>query len=468
METTTVPKASPDPLPELAAFLAPFAALFRRATSHVSLERYVTGLLTDLPRKNCDLIAAAVAGTSTERLQHLLTDATWDAVALDEARVKQLVAVSPPDGILALDDTGLPKQGKASVGVSRQYSGTLGKIGNCQVVVTGEYIADEPTRSDPLHWPVSAQLYLPDRWAGDAPRRERCHVPTEITFQTKLELAVALIDRAQGWGVPFSIVALDAGYGDQPPLLAELDQRDLAYVAAVTRTFGVRLPEEVAAAATLRPPYGGQGQPPKARPAPLYTAEAALAALPEGAWHAVTWRERPGTPLRHLCAAVRVHWATGTPRHSTSHRRVQTGPEGWLLGTRPLPGEEGEAKFYFLKLSADAPLQRLVELAHSRWPIEQFYEDGKGECGLDDYQGRRWDGLHRHLALVMLAYSWLVWQRLHPPPTASGDGLSPLRPAAIAASGTSRRAALAVRGSGPLAHRDRPDQALPSPSQLTK
>ena len=113
---------------------------------------------------------------------------------------------------------------------------------------------------------------------------------------------------------------------------------------------------------------------------------------------------------------MRVHWATGTPQHSTSHSRVQTGPEGWLLGTRPWAGEEGEAKFYFLKLPADTPLQRLVELAHSRWPIEQFYEDGKGECGLDDYQGRRWDGLHRHLALVMLAYSWLAWQRLHPPP----------------------------------------------------
>src|SRR5579862_8437804 len=139
METTAVPRASPDPLPELATYLAPFASLLHRAESRASLERYVTGLLTDLPRKNCDTIAAALAGTSAERLQHLLTDATWDAAALDEARVNALVPLSPPDGILAIDDTGLPKQGKASVGVSRQYSGTLGKIGNCQVVVTAEY-----------------------------------------------------------------------------------------------------------------------------------------------------------------------------------------------------------------------------------------------------------------------------------------------------------------------------------------
>lgn len=120
-------KACPAPLPELGAFLAPFAPLFRRRESRESLERYATGLLTDLPRKNCDTIAAAVAGTSTERLQHLLTDADWDPVALDHRRVQSLAALSPPRGILALDDVGLPKQGARSAGVQRQYCGALGK-----------------------------------------------------------------------------------------------------------------------------------------------------------------------------------------------------------------------------------------------------------------------------------------------------------------------------------------------------
>jgi len=473
METTITPRASPDPVPEVADFLAPFTPLFHRPASRESLERYVTGLLTDLPRKNCDTIAAAIAGTSIERLQHLLTDAAWDTAALDEARVKRLVALSPPDGVLALDDTGLPKQGKASVGVSRQYSGTLGKIGNCQVVVTAEYIADEPTRSDPLHWPVSAQLYLPERWAADSERRRRAHVPEAVSFQTKLELALALIDRARRWGVPFRLVAVDAGYGDQPPFLAGLDQRGLDYVVAVTRTFGVRRPDEVAEAATTQPVYGGRGQPPKPRPAPLHTAEAVLTALPEEAWQAVTWRERDGNPLRWMCAAVRVHWATGAATHSTSHHRVQTGVEGWLLGTRPLAGEEGEPKYYFAQLPADTSLLRLMELAHSRWPIEQFYEDSKGECGLDDYQGRRWDGLHRHLALVMLAYSCLVWQRLQPatpptPPPAEAGGLSPLGTASLIASGASGHAALAVRGSRALADRNRADKSLPPTSELTE
>lgn len=137
MKSNIVPKASPDALPELAAFLEPFAPLFRRHTSRDSMERYLTGLLSDLPHKTADTIAAAVAGTSTERLQHLLTDAAWDVQALDEARVKHVLAIHPPTaGILVLDDTGLPKKGTESVGVAAQYSGTLGKSGNCQVVVS--------------------------------------------------------------------------------------------------------------------------------------------------------------------------------------------------------------------------------------------------------------------------------------------------------------------------------------------
>jgi SRSO17 transposase len=136
MAMHVVPKASPATLPELAPSLAPFAPLFRRSTSRESLERYIPGLLTDLAHKNCDTIAAAVAATSTERLHHLLTDAVWAPRALDEQRVRALVAQSPPQGILVLDDTGLPKQGRSSVGVARQYSGTLGKITNGQGIVS--------------------------------------------------------------------------------------------------------------------------------------------------------------------------------------------------------------------------------------------------------------------------------------------------------------------------------------------
>ena len=452
MKATHVPKASPDALPELAAFLAPFAPLFRRHTSRDSLERYVTGLLTDLPHKTADTIAAAVAGTSTERLQHLLTDATWDATALDEARVKRLLAVHPPtSGVLVFDDTGLPKKGSESVGVAAQYSGTLGKIGNCQVVVSAQYLADDPASSTPLHFPVSAQLYLPESWISDDQRRKRTHVPAEIRQQTKPEMALALLARAQAWGMPIQAVVVDAGYGDNPNFLQGLDDRQIPYVCAVESTFGVRLPEEVRAAEEQLPTYQGRGQPRKPRPARRYSVKELIEAQPEEAWQTIEWRAGTKGTMQAQVLALRVQWATGSPRHSTSHSRVQTGPEGWLLAERPVsaptrqePGtdesrppdntalqearaehEEQETKCWFSTLPPDTSLQRLVTLAHARWVIEQFYEDAKQECGLDDFQGRRWDGLHRHLALVMVAYSFLALQRLQLPPPA-GEAFSPL------------------------------------------
>src|SRR5260221_5152541 len=258
MNKTRVPKASPEPLPELAAFLEPFAPLFRRHTSRDSMERYLTGLLSDLPHKTCDTIADVIAGTTIERLQHLLTDAAWDPLSLDEARVKRLLMLHPvTDGILVFDDTGLPKKGTESVGVEPQYSGTLGKIGNCQVVVSAEYLADDPASSTPFHWPVSAQLFLPESWVADAKRRKRTHVPGDIGEQTKPEIALSLLDRGRAWGVPIQALVVDAGYGDNPNFLLGLDERQVPYVCAVQSTFGVRLPDEVQAAAQEIPRMAG-------------------------------------------------------------------------------------------------------------------------------------------------------------------------------------------------------------------
>jgi SRSO17 transposase len=466
MQTSVVPKASPEPLPELATYLAPFAPLFRRSTSRASVERYLTGLLTDLPRKNCDTIAAAVAGTSTERLQHLLTDATWAPQALDQQRVRALVAQSPPQGLLVLDDTGLPKQGRGSVGVARQYSGTLGKVANCQIVVTAHYVADEPTSSTPVHWPLSARLYVPESWASDSARRAKVHVPTAVAFRTKPELALTLLDQARAWAVPFACVVSDAGYGDNPTFLKGLDGRQVAYVVGVSSTFGLRRPEEVRAATTVpRSRPRGRGQPKKPRPAPLHEAQAVLAALPAERWQTITWREYAGRVLCKQFAAVRMHWGTGGAQLSTTHHRVYTGPQGWLLGERPVPGEHGDIKWYYSNLPVDTPLKRLVELAHSRWPIEQFYEDAKGECGLDDYQGRRWDGLHRHLALVMLAYSFMAHQRWIP---ADSAGFSPLWGAFVVPGSPSPGAGVALPRCRAMAHRNQSDRSLSPQADLTK
>jgi SRSO17 transposase len=218
---------------------------------------------------------------------------------------------------------------------------------------------------------------------------------------------------------------------DNPHFLQGLDERQVPYVCAVQSTLGCRLPDEVQATAAQTPLYGGRGQPRKPRPAPLYTVKELIEAQPASAWQPIEWREGTKGTMRVQALALRVHWATGSPRHSTSHSRVHTGPQGWRLPERPVPEavaddspspsveaaqkEEGKIKYWFSVLPEGISLSRLVLLAHARWVIEQFYEDAKQEGGLDHLQGRSWDGLHRHLALVMLAYSFLAWQRLHLP-----------------------------------------------------
>ena len=334
MESLVVPKASPAPLPEVAAYLAPLAPLFRRPQSRHSLERYVTGLLTDLPRKNCQAIAAAVAGTSTERLQHLLTDADWDPAVLDAARVRRLAAASPASGVLIIDDTGLAKQGRASAGVARQYSGTLGKVGNCQVVVSAEYAADAPSATRPLHWPVTARLYLPEPWADDADRRERAAVPSDVGFATKPVIALDLVDQAVAWGVPFAVVVADANYGSTPTFLDGLEARGLAYVAAVDSDFGLRWPDEVRAAAAPPPPYGGRGRPRRTPLPPRHTAAALAATIPDDAWRTASWRAGTAGPLRKRVAALRLHRGTGS-RAGNTRARITTGPEAGSWSSAP-------------------------------------------------------------------------------------------------------------------------------------
>jgi SRSO17 transposase len=441
--------------PEFLAFLRPFADLFYRSEGRWAMNRYVLGLLALIKRKNCERIAAAVVGTSGDKLQALLTDIPWDYSQMDHLRVDLLLKqATVGDGALIFDDTGIPKQGHDSVGVARQYSGTLGKVGNCQISVTCRY-------ADPGYtWPVAGRLYLPRAWTDDDKRRAKAKVPKEVKFQTKAEIALALLDQAKGWGIPHEAVTADCNYGDNPNFLAGLEARNEPYVVAVPRDFTVRLPAELAKASQeadqadptgpgatnvsvsegepapdiaagnqVRTAEGGSKAKPKRRGrppnpprvlspeerAPLHKACELTRTQPESVWQAITYREGAKGPIIKEFLALRACRAL---KGNAAGEGAYTSSEGWLIGERPLVGHDGEPKWYYSNFPAEAALSRMAEVGHRREPIERGYRVGKDGLGLDDAEVRLWHGFHRHQALVMLAETWLVLQRQWPEPIA--------------------------------------------------
>lgn len=417
-------KAGTAPLGDLAEFLEPFSGLVRRAESRRALERYATGLLSDVPQKNASALGRALPGTNGQCLQEFLTRTAWDAAEMDRLRVREMLArASVGGGLLVVDDTGFAKKGEHSVGVARQDSGTLGRVDNCQVLVTLHYV------DRVFDWPVAGRLYLPESWAEDPGRRRRARVPEAVPFQTKGQIALDLIDRALEAGLHPRAVVVDAGYGDQPAFLDGLEARELPYVAGLKSTVRFRPAEAVEAdpGTQVRPPYAGRGRP--RRPErledriPAEEVGALLGTLPEEAWQTVAWRQGTKGALVKPFARLRAYRVGPRGRH----RPVS----GWLLFERPLPGHKGETKYAFVWGLDALSLEACVEVAHQRWVIERFYQDAKGELGLDDYEGRLWTGFHRHVSLVMLAHSYLTLRqsygadvRQEPPEPggAEGDG----------------------------------------------
>jgi SRSO17 transposase len=363
-----------------------------------------------------------VPGTSEQRLREFLTNMQWDEEDLNRQRVDKMIAEATlDDGVLVLEDTGLPKQRKASVGVARQDSGTLGKVGNCQIAVTCCYTDVQAT------WPVAVRLYLPRAWAEDAERRQNAHVPPEVPFQTKPEIALRLLDQARAWGVPHRCVVADAGSGDTPPFLAGLEARQQRYVMGVCADFRVR--------------HQRTGTSPAQR------VEQLRQALPRWQWRTIRWRQGTKGWLRKKCVAVRC----GRVTHGGQQQ------VGWLLGERAPRSQPEERKYYWSNLPAAAAVEELAGYAHRRYAIEPFHEEAKGEVGWDQYQGRLWSGFHRHTATVLLAYSFLVWLELRHRHGPRGRGRprapvspSPGPPAADAASDPSRGRPVAPPPSGPM------------------
>jgi SRSO17 transposase len=410
-----IPKAGPEPLGDLAAFLEPFAALLRRSESRQTLERYVTGLLADLPRKTASDMGRSLPETNHQRLQELLTRTAWEVAEMDRLRMGLMSErASVGEGVLIVDDTGLPKKGTHSVGVARQYSGTLGRIDNCQVLVTSHYV------DAVFDWPLGARLYLPKSWTENAERLQKADVPEDVAFQTKGAIALELTDRALEAGLRLRAAVADAGYGDQPLLLDGWEARSMPYLVAVGTNWSLRPAEAVEADPGEAPPApkAGRGRPKKASSLkdriPSVRAGTLLAALPEEAWQVLAWRNGEKGPLVKSFACVRVYRTRERGEHHPS--------SGYLIGERPLAGHRGDEKQYFAWGLDDLSLTDLVDLAHVRWVIERFYQDAKGELGLDDYEGRRWHGLHRHVALVMLAHSFMTLRQSYGPETRARNG----------------------------------------------
>lgn len=369
---------------------------------------YLRGLLEDGKRKSLEPMVSRLGGEADyQSMQQFLTDSPWDPALVVRAVAER---VCPEIEIEAwvLDDTGFPKQGKRSPGVKRQYSGTLGKTGNCQVGVSVHAVGSKGTA--PLGW----ALYLPEEWCSDEERRRLAKIPDEVTFKTKSELGGELVERAAGWEVSKAPVLGDAAYGDNTELRKRLDAAETEYVFSVSAETAVFEPETAFA---VPAPKRASGRPPKRlRPdrEPVAIGEL-VADLDPGHWQALAFRDGPdGEPMTSRFAFLRVRAG-----HLWHKGYVEEPPhEEWLIAEWP-EGEEEPTDYWLSNLPADAEPERLARLARLRWKIELDYRQLKGELGLDHYEGRGWLGWYHHTALVTAAHGFLTLERLrdfHPRP----------------------------------------------------
>lgn len=358
---------------------------------------YVRGLLATGGRKATASMAARVSDGNVQAMQQFIGQSPWPWDPLRQGLAHRLVETLHPVAAWVVDDTGFPKKGSHSVGVARQYSGTLGKIGNCQVAVSLHYATDDAAA------PLDFALYLPEEWLEEK-RRQEAGIPEEVTFQPKWALALALIDRALAWEVPRGVISADAGYGNITEFRMGLAERQLLFVVGVQNTTTVWVdPGNLVA-----PPRGRRGRPrrkPSGVGAPISVAEMSQS-WPQERWQHVTWREGTKGPMTSRFAAARV-----LPSHSYQHG----GPKEeilWLLAEWP---EEAATptKFWLGNLPGDTSLLSLVRLAKIRWWVEQGYQQLKDELGLDHYEGRTWQGWHHHVTMTMLAFAFLTLESLY-------------------------------------------------------
>ena len=385
-----------------------FSGMGRVERRHAML-LYTTGLLLDGERKSIEPMAARVAENESQteamrqRLQQCVSVSDWSD---DEVRSRLALEVDsrlPEVAALVLDDTGFAKKGTYSVGVARQYSGTLGRTDNCQVA-TSLHLAGE--RGSVC---IGMRIYLSKEWARSRKRRKLVGVPSTVKFQRKWEIALSQLDDAARWGVRKHPVLFDAGYGDITEFRDGVTSRGLKYVAQVAGTLKFWIPG------------CAPGEEHHARGDKPLAVKDIASFIGRRLYRSVSWREGSRGKQRTNVAALRV-------RCAHQHGRGKTpGAEEWLLCEWP-DDESAPTKFWLSTLPADTSLKQLVRFAKLRWRVERDYQELKGEVGLDHFEGRTWRGFHHHATLCAVAHGFLALHRALSPPIHqeldAGDGSS--------------------------------------------
>jgi SRSO17 transposase len=402
MGTAVVEMVASGPRQRLLAFVEEMVRPLPHVRQRENALVYVRGLVEQGGRKSLQptLFRLGESPARYESVQQFLADSPWEPTLLIRGCAER---VAPEIGVLAwiVDDTGIAKDGEHSPGVKRQWSGTLGKIDNCQVSVSVHAVGQRGTL--PLGW----RLYLPEEWCADGRRRARAKIPASVEFETKPALACGLIEQAATWQIPLAPILADQAYGDDTDLRTRLDERELEYVLAVGVQTSVYPPGTNFAVPERA---GGTGRPRTVARADRdpESVRALAERLPARAWKTLRCRTAPaGEEITSRFAFVRVVAAHPVRR---DHRPPR---EEWLIIEWPA-NQQAPTDYWLSNLPANTPRERLARLARLRWTIELDYRQLKGELGLDHYEGRSYLGFHHHTALVTCAHGFLTLERLDP------------------------------------------------------
>lgn len=371
---------------------------FYRREPREQVGAYIRGLVARIERKNGWQLSEAMGQSVPDRMQDLLSSARWDEDGVRDELVHYVVEnMGEPEGILILDETGFIKCGDQSVGVQRQYSGTAGKVENCQVGVFLGYSSGKG------HALLDRRLYLPESWDTDDTRREKAQVPAEVHTQTKPKLGLEMVLHAVELAVPFEWVTADEVYGDNPTLRDGLFEAGIRFVMAISKSTYVYLERPEVELPPAVKPKGQRGcgrtRPRLAEGAtPAVKAETLVASLPAELWSAITVAAGEKGLITYDWVALRVV--------ESRSRSKLPGYDLWLL-VRRSQSDPSELAYYFSNAATDVSVEVLAHVAARRFVIEQCFREAKQDAGLDEYEVRKWCSWHRHITLSMLALAWL-------------------------------------------------------------